>query len=438
MKISEVKGCVKTLIKKGVIPELDYNDSALFTYSEERIRNEIDEIMKRNSPSHINNFIDGNMLDKTPSIDAQSKQKVKRIWTKIHDVNWKSWKYVRVRSINVHLRDIIDLLGDPSLVSFMYNQGWSDDTVYEVYRKAIISYVYSNYRPEKNRLIKIIQIMIQMMCVDILGEDILVDEAYTKQIISKESYPWNFLSAIDIDIQDCFDIKNDIRDDLTLTIEQDIDLEPRDVECIKLRYIDMLTLSDIGTQLGVCGGRAQEIVGRAVRRICRHPGKLNIIRNILYRYSDDICKQAFVKLGYSGFNVCGPLKVLHEIKEYKHVNTWRELVSIVEGNTVYFRSFRDGSFLGEIEKLIRIANRVAMEENTEASKVNVYAALALEQLGLSVRSFNCLKRAGVNTVGDIISMTEEDFMRVKNLGKRSRDEIISAIEELGLKLKDSE
>ena len=42
-------------------------------------------------------------------------------------------------------------------------------------------------------------------------------------------------------------------------------------------------------------------------------------------------------------------------------------MSIVEGNTVYFRSFIDGTFLGEIEKLTKIANRVAMEENTGAN-----------------------------------------------------------------------
>lgn len=70
--------------------------------------------------------------------------------------------------------------------------------------------------------------------------------------------------------------------------------------------------------------------------------------------------------------------------------------------------------------------------------MNVYAALTLEELDLSVRSFNCLKRAGVKTVGDIISMTEEDFIHIRNLGKRSHDEIISVIGGLGLKLKESE
>lgn len=437
MKISEVKDCVKILINSGIIPELNY--WCAYEYSEERILIELDELTKRNSQEHVNAFIGVYMLKNIDitSFDPQTRQRIKNIWTKIHDVKWESWKYVRAKSINCYLRNFIDLLDDQSLVLFIHYNGWSDDSIYDVYKKAIISYVYSDCKPDEERLIKVIQIMLQMMTIDILGEDTVIDAAYAKRIVSLESYPWNLLADIGIDIQDCFDIKNDIREELTATITNNINLLPREVECIKLRYIDMLTFSDVGKELGVCGGRVVQILAKALRKI-RHPSRLNIIRNILYRYSNDICKQAFVKLGYQGSNICGPLNVLREIKRYKHVNTGRELVSIVKGNTVYFRSFIDGTFLGEIEKLIKIANRVAMEENPGANKVNVYSALALEELNLSVRTFNCLKRAGVNTVGDIISMTEEDLMCVRNLGKRSYDQVISVIGGLGLKLKDSE
>ena len=437
MRISEVKDCVKILINDGIIPELNY--WCAYEYSEERILIKLDKLTNRYSQEHINAFIDVYMLKNIDitAFDYSARQRIKSIWTKIHDVKWKSWKYVRAKSINSHLINFIDLLDDQSLVLFIHYNGWSDDSIYDVYRKAIISYVYSDCKPDEERFIRIIQIMLQMMTIDILGEDTVIDAAYATRIVSLESYPWNLLADIGIDIQDCFDIKNDIRDELTATITNNIKLLPREVECIKLRYIDMLTFSDVGKELGVCGGRVGQILAKALRKI-RHPSRLNIIRNILYRYSDDICKQAFVKLKYPGSDIRGALNVLREIKRYKRVNTGRELVSIVEGNTVYFKSFIEGTFLGEIEKLIGIANRVAMEENTGANKVNAYAALTLEQLDLSVRTFNCLKREEVNTVGDIISMTEEDFMRVRNLGKRSYDEIISVIEGFGLKLKDSE
>ena len=56
----------------------------------------------------------------------------------------------------------------------------------------------------------------------------------------------------------------------------------------------------------------------------------------------------------------------------------------------------------------------------------------IEDLDLSVRSFNCLTRAGINTVGDLISKSPEEMMRVRNLGKKSLEEVIAKLEEYGL------
>lgn len=51
-----------------------------------------------------------------------------------------------------------------------------------------------------------------------------------------------------------------------------------------------------------------------------------------------------------------------------------------------------------------------------------------------MRSFNCLKRAGINTVQDLISRTEADMMKVRNLGRKSLDEVIQKLENMGLSL----
>ena len=64
--------------------------------------------------------------------------------------------------------------------------------------------------------------------------------------------------------------------------------------------------------------------------------------------------------------------------------------------------------------------------------------LAIEDLELSVRSFNCLKRAGINTVEDLINYTEEEMMRVRNMGKKSLEEVIHKLESMGLALKKTE
>ena len=62
----------------------------------------------------------------------------------------------------------------------------------------------------------------------------------------------------------------------------------------------------------------------------------------------------------------------------------------------------------------------------------------IDELELSVRSFNCLKRAGINTVEELTNKTAEDMMKVRNLGKKSLEEIIEKLEGMGLHLKDQE
>ncbi len=58
--------------------------------------------------------------------------------------------------------------------------------------------------------------------------------------------------------------------------------------------------------------------------------------------------------------------------------------------------------------------------------------MTIEELDLSVRSFNCLKRAGINTVEDLTAKTEEDMMKVRNLGRKSLEEVINKLDTLGL------
>ena len=64
--------------------------------------------------------------------------------------------------------------------------------------------------------------------------------------------------------------------------------------------------------------------------------------------------------------------------------------------------------------------------------------LTIEELDLSVRSFNCLKRANINTVEDLISKTEDEMMKVRNLGRKSLEEVINKLAMMGLSLADEE
>ena len=74
----------------------------------------------------------------------------------------------------------------------------------------------------------------------------------------------------------------------------------------------------------------------------------------------------------------------------------------------------------------------------EESKKEKVLEMTIEELDLSVRSYNCLKRAAINTVEDLIEKSEEDMMKVRNLGRKSLEEVIHKLNELGLALREEE
>ena len=78
-----------------------------------------------------------------------------------------------------------------------------------------------------------------------------------------------------------------------------------------------------------------------------------------------------------------------------------------------------------------------MVEKGESGKEKVLD-MTIEELDLSVRSFNCLKRAGINTVGNLINKTEDEMMKVRNLGRKSLEEVINKLDSLGFTLKKEE
>lgn len=78
-----------------------------------------------------------------------------------------------------------------------------------------------------------------------------------------------------------------------------------------------------------------------------------------------------------------------------------------------------------------------MVEKEEEQKDKVME-MTIEELDLSVRSYNCLKRAGINTVEELIQRNEDDMMKVRNLGKKSLEEVVNKLGELGLYLRKND
>ena len=92
-----------------------------------------------------------------------------------------------------------------------------------------------------------------------------------------------------------------------------------------------------------------------------------------------------------------------------------------------------------LELFLDLAEGVSETESIMAEKtdneVSKALDLTIDELDLSVRSFNCLKRAGINTVEDLINKSEEDMMKVRNLGRKSLEEVIAKLNSFGFTLK---
>ena len=89
----------------------------------------------------------------------------------------------------------------------------------------------------------------------------------------------------------------------------------------------------------------------------------------------------------------------------------------------------------DLSETAQVAEVMIEKEDDEKEKV---LEMNIDELELSVRSYNCLKRAGINTVEELCSKTSEDMMKVRNLGRKSLEEVLAKLKDLGLQLKPSD
>lgn len=89
----------------------------------------------------------------------------------------------------------------------------------------------------------------------------------------------------------------------------------------------------------------------------------------------------------------------------------------------------------DLSEVAQTADVITDKEDNVKGKV---LEMSIEELELSVRSFNCLKRAGINTVQELCNKTPDDMMKVRNLGRKSLEEVLAKLDELGLQLRKGE
>ncbi len=93
------------------------------------------------------------------------------------------------------------------------------------------------------------------------------------------------------------------------------------------------------------------------------------------------------------------------------------------------------SLFVDLSDTIRDMDILVKNEDDKQQKI---LAMAIEEMDLSVRSYNCLKRANIHTVEDLTKKTEDEMLKVRNLGRKSLDEVILKLQSYGLSLANKE
>lgn len=198
-------------------------------------------------------------------------------------------------------------------------------------------------------------------------------------------FPETLIESLDFDERaDISYIENHIEENLDLALKT---IPERSANIFKLAYKYGYTAKAIGLKEGITGERVNQIVRKTLRRL-RLPQRKNILQ-----------------YGQEYFN----------------------LQENVESLKVELR-----------KKIDELKYKIENHESIEIEKDDLVEYSKIEHLDLSVRSYNCLKRAGINTVGELTQKTEEEMMRVRNLGRKSLKEIKDKLFNLyGIKLKEA-
>ena len=131
-----------------------------------------------------------------------------------------------------------------------------------------------------------------------------------------------------------------------------------------------------------------------------------------------------------------------QLEEYKKEKLEPEVAKYNEAKDNYLNreNILDPNGIVPAVKRNREAGETYMKTNSRRNKFaeKLYINTAIEELDFTVRTFNNLKRANINTVFDIIQQSEDDLRKVRNMGKKSLDEIKQKIEKRGLRLRQEE
>ena len=166
-------------------------------------------------------------------------------------------------------------------------------------------------------------------------------------------------------------------------------LTERENKVLQMRYEWGMTLEEVGSELGATRERIRQIEAKAIRKMRT-------------RKRDIMCAPAI---------------------DYRKELSDNE---VLRNQVNYLQS--------ELDKI----RNITPEQREEADKKRSVMETSIDELDLSVRSYNCCKRAGINTLGDLCGKTNTEMQRVRNMGKKSLQEIEKKMAEYGLRVKPEE
>lgn len=248
-----------------------------------------------------------------------------------------------------------------------------------------ITYI-SNAKARKYRVKKMINGKTRVRTFRTLEEaKTYLSDIKKNRVIFGFMFPETLIESLDFDERaDISYIENHIDENLELALKT---FKEREARIFNLVYKYGYTYNAVGLKEGITKERVQQIVSKTLLRL-RMPQ-----RKIIFQYGQE----------------------------------YFDLQENVEALKVELR-----------KKIDELKYKIANPETTEIEKDDLVEYSKIEHLDLSVRSYRCLKRAGINTVGELTQKTEEEMMRVRNLGRKSLKEIKDKLFNLyGIKLKEA-
>lgn len=226
-----------------------------------------------------------------------------------------------------------------------------------------------------------------------------------KYVAEVLEYPENLLVAIGIKPEDYANFYTEIIPNFDENFRNILDkglLLPREQQVIVDRYQHYETLEQVGKSLGVTRERIRQIEYKALKKL-QHAGG----RNMLIQ-------------GREKFELINAEERARLLEEIKAAMTKDVVIEYAKNNLTH----------QELQDIFGVVYNREEEE-----KHNSILNEDIANLDLSVRSNNCLWRTGIKTIGDLVNKTEEEMMKVRNLGKRSLREIEIKLKKIGLCLR---